>query len=62
MNLKRELHEGTEKLIRGLKHKNELETELSELWEAKRKQDKQKRLFNFSFIVCFVRRILNYFF
>jgi hypothetical protein len=31
MNLKRELHEGTEKLIRGLKQKYELETELSEL-------------------------------
>jgi hypothetical protein len=62
MNLKRELHEGTEKLIRGLKHKYELETELSELWEAKRKQDKLKRIFSFSLIVCFVRRILDYFF
>jgi hypothetical protein len=60
MNLKLELEEGIRVLISNLKHKSEVETEL---WEARKiKERLKKRLNCFSFIVLFVRKILNVFF
>ncbi len=59
MNLKLELEAGIRVLISNLKRHSEVETEL---WEARKIKENQKRLNCFSFILGFVRKILDFVF